>query len=85
MPLKSMIFTGVSFRKILGFYYKRKKQLFYYEGTSLYISLKISARVNRVISHNSSEFLLLKIHQQKKTFTKFTKKECFSIVLRVSL
>ena len=25
---------GVSFRKILGFYYKRKRQLFHYEGTS---------------------------------------------------
>ena len=33
MPLKSKIFTGVSFRKILGFYYKQKRQLFHYEGT----------------------------------------------------
>ena len=31
-PLKSKIFTGVSFRKILGFCYKRKRQLFYFEG-----------------------------------------------------
>ena len=33
MPLKSKIFTGVSFRKILGFCHKRKRQLFYFEGT----------------------------------------------------
>ena len=32
-PLKSKTFTGVSFPKILGFYFKRKRQLFYYEGT----------------------------------------------------
>ena len=35
MPLKSKIFTGVSFRKILGFSYKRKRQLFYYEELRL--------------------------------------------------
>ena len=34
MPLISKIFTGVSFRKMLGFYYKWKRQLFYYKGTS---------------------------------------------------
>ena len=34
MPLKSKIFTGASFRIMLGFYYKRKRQLFYYKGTS---------------------------------------------------
>ena len=34
MPLISKIFTGVSFRQMLGFYYKRKRQLFYYGGTS---------------------------------------------------
>ena len=34
MPLKRKIFTGVSFLKILGFYYKWKRHLFYYEGTS---------------------------------------------------
>ena len=32
MPLKSKIVTGVFFRKILGFYYKRKGQFFHYEG-----------------------------------------------------
>ena len=34
MPLISKIFTGVSFRKMLGFCYKQKRQLFYCEGTS---------------------------------------------------
>ena len=34
MPLKSKIFTGVSFRKMLSFYCKQKRQLFHYEGTS---------------------------------------------------
>ena len=32
LPLKSKIFTGVSFGKTFGFYYKRNRQLFYYEG-----------------------------------------------------
>ena len=76
MPLKSKIFTGVSFRKVLGFYYKLKKQLFYYDGTSSYISLKIPERVNRVISQNSSELLLLKIPKQAKMF-KIDKKGMF--------
>ena len=61
LPLKSKISTGVSFRKILGFYYKRNRQLFSYEGTSSYIPLKIPERVSRVIFQNSSELLLLKI------------------------
>ena len=34
MPLINKIFTGASFRKMLGFYYKLKRQFFYYEGTS---------------------------------------------------
>ena len=34
MPLISKIFNGVSFPKMLAIYYKRKRQLFYYEGTS---------------------------------------------------
>ena len=42
---------------ILGFYYKRKRQLFYYEG----ISSNIPERVNRVNFQNSSQLLLLKI------------------------
>ena len=33
-PLISKIFTGVSFRNMLEFHYKQKRQLFYYEGTS---------------------------------------------------
>ena len=85
MPLKSKIFPGVSFRKILSFYYKRKRQLSYYEGTSSYIPLEIPERVNRVISQNFSELLLLKISQQTKTCSKLTKKECFRNVIRVSL
>ena len=31
IPLINKIFTGVSVRKMLHFYYKRKRQLFYYE------------------------------------------------------
>ena len=34
MPLISKIFNGVSVRKMLGFYYKQKRKLCYYEGTS---------------------------------------------------
>ena len=49
LPLKSKIFTGVSFRKILGLYYKQNRQFFYYEGTSSYIPMKIAEHVNRVI------------------------------------
>ena len=84
LPVKSKIFTGVSFRKVLSFYYKRNRQLLYYERTSSYILLKISERVNRVIFQNSSELLLLKIPQQAKTCSKSTTKECFSIIIRVS-
>ena len=84
LPLKSKIFTGVSFRKILGFYYKRNRQLFYYKGTSSrYISLKIPERVNKVIFQNSYELFLLKI-PQTKTCSKSTK-EYFKNVIRVPL
>ena len=82
--MKSKIFTGVSFHKVLSFYYKRNRQLLYCERTSSYILLKISERVNRVIFQNSFELLLLKIPQQAKTCSKSTTRECFSIVIRVS-
>ena len=86
--LKSKILIGVSFRKVLGFYYKRSRQLFYYGGTSSYIHLQIPKRVNKVIFQNSSELLLPKIPQQTKTCVKSTK-ECFrypySGVLIISL
>ena len=59
--LKKKIFTRVSIPKILDFYYKRNRQLFYYEGTSSYIPLKILEHVNRVVFQNSSELLLLSI------------------------
>ena len=85
LPLKSKIFTGVSFRKILAFYYKRNRQLFYYEGNSPYVPLKIPECVNRVISQNFSELLLLKMPQQTKTCSKSTTKECFRYVISVSL
>ena len=51
---------------MFGFYYKRKKQLFYYEGTSSYTS-KGSESVSRVVSQNSSELLLVK-YQAKRIF-----------------
>ena len=73
------------FRKILGFYYKRNRQLFYYEDTSPYITLNILERINRVIFRNSSELLLLNISQQSKTCSKMTAKECFKNVIWVSL
>ena len=57
----------LEFRKILGFYYKPNKQLFYCEGTLSFIPLKIDERVSRVIFQNSSELLHLKIPQQTKT------------------
>ena len=55
LPLKSKIVTGVSFRKLLGFYYKRNRQFFYYDGTSSYIPLKIPKSVNKVTLQNFSE------------------------------
>ena len=48
LPRKNRIFTRVSLCNILAIYYKRNTQLFYYEGTSLYIPLKILGRVNRL-------------------------------------
>ena len=59
--LKSKIFTGVSFRKVLGFYYKHNRQLFHYQETLPYIPLKIPERINGVIFQNSTELLLFKI------------------------
>ena len=84
LPLISKIFTGVSFHKMLDFHYKRKRQLIYYERTSSQ-TLKIPEHVNRVISDNSSELLLVKVPQQTKTCSKSTKKECFRTVIRVYL
>ena len=71
----------LEFRKILGFYYKPNKQLFYCEGTLSFIPLKIDERVNRVIFQNSSELLHLKIPQQTKTDMFKTTKECFRNVI----
>ena len=68
---------GVSLCKILGLYYQWNKQLFYYEGTSSYIPLKIPECLNRVAFQNSSELLLLEIHQQTKTCSKLTNKGMF--------
>ena len=84
MPLKSKIFSGVSFRKILGFYCKQTRKIFNYEGISLQ-TLKIPERVNRIISWNSSELLLIKVSHQTKTCSMSTKKECFRNVILVSL
>ena len=50
LPIKNKIFTRVSFRKILGFFYKWNRQLFYHERTSSYIPLKILERVNGYFS-----------------------------------
>ena len=84
----SKIFNGVSFCKMLDFYCKRKRQLFYYEGTSS-STLKIPERIDRVISQNSSELFLMKVPQQTKTCSKSTKKvmfqECYSGVFMISL
>ena len=86
MPLKSNIFTGVTFRKILGFYYKRKRQLFYYEGISLK-TLKIPERVNRVIYQNSS--VAYDSIPADKSMFKVDKKgmfqECYSGVFMITL
>ena len=85
LPLKNKMFVRVSFRKILYFYYKWNRQLFYYEGTSLYVLLKILERVNRIIFQTSFEFLLLNITQQTKIYSKLTTKQCFRVVIRLSL
>ena len=74
LRLDQTIITGVSIHKILGFYYKRNRQLFCYEGTSSNIPLKIPERVNKVTFQNSSELLLLKTPQQAKICSKSTKK-----------
>ena len=72
--LNQTIITGVSFRKILGFYYKGNR-LQYHKRTSSNILLKIPKSVNRVIFQNSSELLLLKILQHTKTCSKSTTKK----------
>ena len=88
LRLDQTIITGVSFRKILGFYQKQNRQFFYYDGTSSYIPLKIPERVNRVIFQNSSELLLLKIPKQTKSTTKAALallQECYLGVFIISL
>ena len=62
LPPKNRIFTGVSFYKIFGFYYKRSRKLFYYGGIlyELYY-LEYSWTCKYVIFQNSSESLLLNI------------------------
>ena len=59
-----------------------EQTLFDYERTSSYIPLKIPERIDKVISQNYSELLLLKISQQKKTCSKSTRKECFRMLFQ---
>ena len=82
---KKELSTGVSFRKILGFCYRWKRQLFHYERTSLYVPLKILESANRIIFQTSTEFLLLSIPQQTKICSNSTTKECFRDFIRLSL
>ena len=81
-PLKSKIFTGVSFRKILGFYYKRNMRLVYFVGTASYIPLRILERVNRVIFQNSSEFLLLKYPSRQKHVQSWQQRSVSGMIFR---
>ena len=81
-PLKSKIFTGVSFRVTLGICFKRSRQLFYYKRTS---SFEMPEPVNAFVFQNSSESLLLKIPQQTKISSKSTTKECLRNAIRVFL
>ena len=85
LPLKNKMFARISFRKTLGLYYKWNRQHFYYEGTSLYVPLKILERVNRITFQTSFEFLLPNIPQQTKICSKLTTKECFRVVICLSL
>ena len=65
-PLKSKIFTGVSFRKTLGFDHKRKRQLFYYDELCQIFTWKFLS-VNRIISQNSLSCCFWKYHRRQKT------------------
>ena len=87
LPLKNKIFTRVFFCKILGFYYKWNRQLFYYEGTLSYVPLKILERVNRVIFQNSFEFFWIpsEYTSKDKNMFKVDNKECFRDVIRLFL
>ena len=82
MPLKSKTFTGVSFRKILGFYYKRKRQLFYSEGTSSQTLKTLNCELFlRVVAYES-------IAVDKNMFKvdkKGTFQECYLGVFMISL
>ena len=73
--LKTKIFTGVSLRKVLRFYYNQQRQLFYYEGTSLYIPSKTPERINRVIFQNSSELGAFENTPANKNMLKVDKKD----------
>ena len=87
LPPKNKIFTRVSFRKILGFYYKRNRQIFYYEGTSSYIPLKIPERESYF-----SEIILVTAFENTpadinmfKVDNKGMFQECYSSVFSISL
>ena len=78
--VKSKIINAVFFRKVLGFYYKQNKEPFYYEETAPYIPLKIPERLSRAILQNSSKFLLLKILQQTKIYSKSKTKKVMALL-----
>ena len=86
LPLKNKIFARISFCKIWSFYYKRNKQLFHSEGTSLFIPLKILERVNRSYF---SEFLWVVASEytpkMKKVDNRGMFQVCYSGVFTINL
>ena len=88
LPLKNKIFARVSFCKILGFYYKRNTQIFYYEGTWSCNPLKIIERVNMIIFQNSWVIASVYTPADKNMFKVDSKgmfQECYSGDFIISL
>ena len=67
-------------REVSNFYFKQNKQLLYYEKTALYSYLNVSKHLSGAISQNSSEWSLLKVPQQIKTYQKSTAKKILELL-----
>ena len=68
--LKGKTFAEFSLSEGSSFSFKQNKQLFYYKRTALHCYLKIPEHLSGVISHNSSEWYLLKVLKRTKTCSK---------------
>ena len=85
MHLKSKILYGVAIRKILSFYHKPKRQLFYYDGTSSYNRLKIPECVKRVFLRIPLSCCFRKYPSRQKNIQSWQKRNASGMLFWASL